>query len=292
MNYVGKMWRPPSEAKSLILQTTVGCSHNNCTFCIMYKEKDFYIKSMEEIKQEIEEASQAYPGMRRVFLADGDALKIPTEDLLTIMGWLDEAFPRLTRVTTYASPQSIQEKTVEELRELNQAGLKMAYLGLESGSAKFLKEFDKWVTLEMMVDAGQKLKKAGIKASVTMILGLGGEKLSDEHARETAKVVNRMEPRFLSALTLMVDERAPLYQRIDQGEFRLLNPYQAIQELYTLIKHIDVEEPCIFRSNHASNYIAANGTLPKDKEDMLSDLKDVLDNPEKYHLKQEYLRSL
>ena len=292
MNYVGKMWRPPSEAKSLILQTTVGCSHNNCTFCIMYKEKDFYIKSMEEIKQEIEEASQAYPGMRRVFLADGDALKIPTEDLLTIMGWLDEAFPRLTRVTTYASPQSIQEKTVEELKELNQAGMKMAYLGLESGSAKVLKEVKKGATPEMMVDAGQKLKKAGIKASVTMILGLGGEKLSDEHARETAKVVNRMEPRFLSALTLMVDERAPLYQRIDQGEFRLLNPYQAIQELYTLIKHIDVEEPCIFRSNHASNYIAANGTLPKDKEDMLSDLKDVLDNPEKYHLKQEYLRSL
>lgn len=292
MNYIGQIWRPPSEARSLILQVTVGCSHNQCTFCAMYKEKDFYIKSMEDIQGEIIKAAQLYPEQRRVFLADGDALRIPTHQLLEILHLLKESFPRLTRVTTYAGPESILEKSVAELQELHAADLKMAYLGLESGSLEVLKRVKKGATPEMMIEAARKLREAGIKSSVTVILGLGGLSLSELHAKETAQVVNAMNPNYLSALTLMVSPQMPLHREIEAKKFQLLDSYQALEELYQMLEQIHVTEPCIFRSNHASNYIAVNGTLPKDREKMLMDLKEVLDHPEEYHLKAEWMRGL
>ncbi|MCK4260405.1 MAG: B12-binding domain-containing radical SAM protein [Halanaerobiales bacterium] len=292
MEYIGQIWRPPSEASSLILQVTVGCSHNQCTFCTMYKAKKFYIKSMETIKAEIEEAAQLYPEVRRIFLADGDALQVPTKELLEILQFLQQCFPRITRVTTYASPKSILKKSVDELIQLKEAKLKMAYLGLESGHIEILKRIKKGVTPEMMIEAGQRLKQAGIKSSVTVILGLGGRSLTKEHARATALVVNAMQPNYLSALTLMVTPNTPIYEEIENEELILLDTLEIMQELYNLIEGINLPNPCIFRSNHASNYIAVNGTLPKDKERMLTELKDVLNHPKEYYLKEEWMRGL
>lgn len=292
MKYIGQIWRPPSEATSLILQVTVGCSHNKCTFCLMYKEKEFCQKSLDEIKADIQEAVHLYPNTRRIFLADGDAVIIPTDSLLVILQLLYASFPRLTRVTAYAGPKSILEKTDQELQKLREAGLKMVYLGLESGSEKILKKVKKGATPQMMSEAGRKLRRVGIKSSVTIILGLGGQELSEEHARDTAEVINVIQPNFLSALTLMLRAEAPIYQEILQQKLSLLTPLATVQELYNLISGIEVSSSCIFRSNHASNYIAVAGTLPKDKERMLSDLVDILSHPDQYYLKEEWNRGL
>lgn len=292
MGHIGQIWRPPSEAKSLILQVTVGCSHNLCTFCVMYKEKEFCVKSIEEIKADINEAVQLYPAVRRIFLADGDALIMPTDDLLVVLKLLYSNFPRLTRVTAYAGPDSILKKSNQELQKLREAGLKMVYLGLESGSAKILQKVKKGATPQMISKAGQKLREAGLKSSVTVILGLGGQELSTEHAKETAHVINVMQPNFLSALTLMLRSDTPIYQEVLEKKLTLLTPLATIQELYHLINQLDLSKPCIFRSNHASNYIAVAGTLPKDKAQMLSDLTDILKNPCQYNLKDESNRRL
>lgn len=292
MGYIGQIWRPPSEANSLILQVTVGCSHNLCTFCVMYKEKEFYVKSIEEIKIDINQAVQLYPAVRRIFLADGDALIMPTDDLLAVLKLLYSNFPRLTRVTAYAGPDSILKKSNQDLQKLREAGLKMVYLGLESGSAKILQKVKKGATPQMISKAGQKLREAGLKSSVTVILGLGGQELSTEHAKETAHVINVMQPNFLSALTLMLRSDTPIYQEVLEKKITLLTPLATIQELYHLINQLDLSKPCIFRSNHASNYIAVAGTLPKDKAQMLSDLTDILKNPCQYNLKDESNRRL
>lgn len=292
MNYVGQIWRPPSEAESLILQVTVGCSHNRCTFCVMYKDKEFYIKPLEDIRAEIADAARVLPGMRRIFLADGDALRIPTADLLQILQMLRKAFPRLTRVTTYAGPRSILDKSVEELTALREAGLKIAYLGLESGHPDILRQIKKGATPEEMIAAVKRLHAAGIKVSVTVILGLGGLERSEDHAKATADVVNAMLPDYLSALTLMVAPDTPLADDIHSGKFELLNPHQALQELYWLIEGTAVSEPCIFRSNHASNYFAVGGTLPKDREAMLAEIREVMGDLSGDELKPEWLRGL
>lgn len=292
MEYIGQIWRPPSEATSLILQVTVGCSHNQCTFCVMYKEKEFYLKSLDEIKAGIKKAAQLYPDVRRIFLADGDAVIIPTDDLLEILRLLYVSFPRLTRVTAYAGPNSILKKSDQELQKLKEAGLKMVYLGLESGSAEILKKVKKGATPEMLGKAGQKLREVGLKSSVTVILGLGGQELSREHAQETAKVINVMQPNFLSALTLMLRPNAPIYHEVLQKKLTLLTPLATVEELYHLISQIDLSQPCIFRSNHASNYIAIAGTLPKDKTQLLNDLADIQKNPGQYYLKDESHRGL
>ena len=292
MKYIGQIWRPPSEAKSLILQVTVGCSHNECTFCTMYKEKKFYLKPLNEIRADIKEAVKLYPNIRRIFLADGDALILPADNLLEILQLLYFSFPRLTRVTAYAGPKSILNKSNTELTRLREAGLKMVYLGLESGSAKILNKVKKGATPQMMCEAGEKLRKVGIKSSVTVILGLGGQEMSEEHAQDTAEVINVMQPNFLSALTLMLRPGAPIYQEILDRKLSLLTPLATIQELYNLVSGIEVNQPCIFRSNHASNYIAVAGTLPKDKERMLSNLADILQHPDQYYLKDEYNRGL
>ena len=292
MNYVGKMWRPPSEANSLILQASVGCSHNKCKFCNMYKNKKFYIKDLTTIKNDIDEAFNNYNNYRRVFLADGDALVMKTDKLLKILDYLNQKFKYLQRVTTYATPANINRKPITELKKLRKKGLKMTYLGVESGSKKVLNNMKKGATPSEMIEASKKLKKANIKNSATIILGLGGKDNSKLHAKETAKLISKMEPDYLSALTLMIKKDAPLYKVIQEEKFNLLNPYDILNELYEIITNINVNNKCIFRSNHASNYYSIKGTLPDDKEKMLDKLKYILDNPEDYHLKKEQTRRL
>lgn len=292
MNYIGKIWRPPSEADSLILQTTVGCSHNKCKFCNMYKNKDFKIKDLKTIKNDIDEAFESYNKYRRVFLADGDALIIPTKKLIKILDYLNNKFQYLQRVTTYSTPKNINSKSLNEMKKLRENGLKMVYIGLESGSEKILKKMKKGATPDEILTASQKLKKTNIKNSTTIILGLGGKNNSKLHSKKTGKLISKMEPEYLSALTLMVKKETPLYHDIKDNKFRLLNPTEILDELYEIITNINVNKKCVFRTNHASNYYSIKGTLPDDKEKMLNKLEYILDNPEKYHLKNENRRRL
>jgi len=292
MDYVGKIWRPPSEGNSFILQTTVGCSHNKCKFCNMYKNKKFKIKDIDIIKKDIDEGFKNYKNHRRVFLADGDALIIPTDKLLKILDYLNNKFQYLHRITTYATPKSINDKSINDLKKLRKKGLKMVYLGLESGSEKVLKEMKKGANPEDFLKAAKKLKKANIKNSITIILGLGGKEKSKLHAQKTGNLVSKIEPEYLSALTLMVKKDVPLYKKIKNDEFQLLNPTEVLDELYEIINNIKVEKKCVFRSNHASNYYSIKGTLPADKEKILNKLNYILNNPQKYNLKNENRRRL
>lgn len=287
MPYVGRIYRPPSEAYSFILQITVGCSHNSCSFCSMYKDKKYRVKDWAEIAADIQWAKAEYGLVRRVFLADGDALSADTALLVKVITALKAAFPRLERVAAYAGPWSLLEKTPEDLQLLREAGLNIVYLGLESGSPEILKKIiKKTAGPPEMIAAAQKARSAGILLSVTIILGIGGQSLSALHARETASVLNAMQPDYLGALTLMLEPGAPLLRKVEQGEFTLLTPVEILAELRSLIAGLELNN-CVFRSNHASNYLDVRGTLPKDKERLLRGLDSVLADLDSAH---NYLR--
>lgn len=277
-NAEGMVFRPPSEAKSLILRVTIGCSHNACTFCGMYSDVRFRTRPMEEISALISKAARLYPGQRRVFLADGNALVLKTEKLLDIMQQLHEAFPKLSRITCYGGPQDILRKTPEELVALKNAGLQIIYLGIESGDDEVLEKVCKGATPEEMIAAGQKVIAAGIKLSTMVILGLGGRERTTQHALNTARVVSAINPTMLSALTLMLHDGTPLRQAADSGAFSPLSPYELLLELKLMMENIQVTSPCIFRSNHVSNFLPLAGTLPQDKEQLLSDIDQVLEH--------------
>jgi radical SAM superfamily enzyme YgiQ (UPF0313 family) len=266
----GMVFRPPSEARSLILRVTIGCSHNSCTFCSMYRDVTFRARSMEEIHSLIQSAAATYPTMRRVFLADGNALVLSTEKLLIIMEWLHQSFPSLTRITCYGGPRDILRKSPAELAQLKTAGLKIIYLGLESGDDEVLTLLNKGVTAAEMTEAGQKVVHSGIKLSLMVILGAGGLSLTEQHALNTAKVVSAIEPTMLSALTLMLHENTPLRKLAEQGQFTPLNASQLMTELSSFLAHVEVTKPCIFRSNHISNLLPLAGNLPNDKEKLLA----------------------
>lgn len=287
MKYQGNVYRPPSEARSLIIQATIGCSHNKCTFCNMFKEDRFQIRHTQEIIKDIDMARQYYPSIKRVFLADGDALIIKTRELLKILNHIKEVIPECDRIGIYASPKSVRTKSVEELTQLRQAGLKIAYIGLESGNDEILENVCKGYSAKGIIGAGKKLKDAGMLLSVTLISGLGGKKLSREHAIDSAKVINAMTPDYLGLLTLLVEPGTQLYDEIEKGDFELLTPKEVAMETLLLLEHLDTEE-CIFRSNHASNYVALRGTLNQDKENMIHQLKEAIKG--KVDFKNEYLR--
>ncbi|MDU2066198.1 MAG: radical SAM protein [Sporomusaceae bacterium] len=273
----GMVFRPPSEARSLILRVTIGCSHNRCTFCSMYRSVQFRPRPLEEVKHLIEQAAREFPTTRRIFLADGNALVLPTERLLTIMGWLHESFPHLTRITLYGGPQDILRKTPEELATLKAAGLKIIYLGLESGDEAVLALLGKGATPSEMIQAGQKVVASGLKLSMMVILGAGGIERSREHAIHTAAVVSAIEPTMLSALTLMLHEGTELRALAEAGKFTMLSPSELMTELALMLEHIDVKRPCIFRSNHVSNLLPLAGTLPEDKEKLLATAKAMVE---------------
>lgn len=289
MRYEGRVFRPPSEAYSLIVQVTIGCSHNKCTFCDMYKEKQFHIRPLQEVLQDFQLARQAYSHIERIFLADGDALMRKTEDLAIILQFIRETIPECTRVTSYGSPKSILTKTPEQLQLLQSLGLKMIYLGLESGSDAVLKHINKGVCVDEIVCAGQMVKDAGMKLSVTAISGLGGVARWQEHALGTADAFSRMKADYIGLLTLMFEGGTPMQREWEAGKFQLLRAPQVAQETLLLLEHID-SEGSVFRSNHASNYLSLKGTLNQDREQMCRMLRRAMDGEMNY--KNEQFRAL
>ncbi len=292
MRYEGSVYRPPSEARSYILQCTVGCTHNRCTFCSMYKDKKYHVRSMEEIMADIRMAQGYYGDVEKVFLADGDALAMPTGDLLQILGALYKSFPSLMHVGIYASPDSILNKKADELKTLKEAGLTIAYLGVETGNRQLLADIRKGVTYEEMVEAGKKIRQAGILLSVTILLGLAGRTpLAADHARNTAKILNEINPDYIGALTLMLEPRTELYRRMQKGEFELPGPFEILDELRIIIQGLEVQGT-EFRSNHASNYLPIRGRLPEDKQKMLDLINSIIKKNDRSYLRPDYLRAL
>lgn len=283
------LYRPPSEAYSLIIQATLGCSKNKCTFCSMYKSKKFTIKPLEQIKKEIDFFRIYVKKAERIFLADGDALIMPMKTLKEIFIYINEKFPEAERISLYGSPKSILLKTPEELLELKNLGLGLIYLGVESGSDKILSSVKKGVSREEIIAAGKKVKKVGIPLSVTAIAGLGGKENSIEHAVETASLISEINPDYFSVLTLMLEEGTELLEEYKKGNFIPLSSSEILEETTLMIKNINVKEKCIFRSNHASNYVSLKGTLPYEKENILKTIDSALENNE---IKSEFLRRL
>lgn len=285
--YEGAIWRPPSEARSLILQATLGCSNNRCTFCGSYIHKTFRIKSLEELKTDVNLIKSHYKNIERIFLADGDALVIKTPQLIHTLDFLYDTFPHLQRVGIYASPQNLLHKSVEELTQLHEHGLGIIYLGVETGSDLLLKYIHKGVNRQEMITAGKKAVQAEIPLSVTIIIGLGGVELSSHHAKETASLLNDIAPDYVGALTLMLVEGTELYERHASGKFNILSPEETLQELYWLLESMECST--LFRSNHASNYFPLGGTLPQEKDMLLKTIERVM---KKGAYKHEYLRGL
>lgn len=287
--YIEPLYRPPSEALSLIIQITVGCSHNKCTFCGMYKGKKFRVKSMERIKEEIDFFRNNVTYAERIFLADGDALILSFDKLKEIISYVNEKFPERTRISMYASPKAIQLKTVEELKALKEMGVTLLYLGVESGSDKVLKEIKKGVTKAEMIEVGKKIKEAGIELSVTAIAGITEKENSLEHAMETAQVISQINPDYFSILSLILEEGTELFEKCMEGKFIPLTNVEILEEIKDIIKNIEVKENCVFRSNHASNYVALKGTLPQDKENLITTIDTALKNK---NMKSEMFRRL
>uniref|UniRef100_A0A7C4CCL0 B12-binding domain-containing radical SAM protein n=1 Tax=candidate division WOR-3 bacterium TaxID=2052148 RepID=A0A7C4CCL0_UNCW3 len=289
MRYVGNIFRPPSEADSLLIQATIGCAHNRCTFCAMYREKEFRVRRLEHVLEDIELARRYLgPGVRRVFLCDGNALVLPTGYLLSVLERLKAVFPELQRVGIYANARDLLHKSEAELEELARHRLTIFYIGMESGSDRILKAIDKGVTAAETIAAVQKGMAAGMKASVIYLLGLGGRQLWQENAIESARAVSRMNPNYLSALTLTVIPGTPLAAEMRAGRFELPAPEEFALELKLFLEHVDVKAT-VFRSNHASNYVPLGGRLPADREKLVSQLAAAIST---HRFKPEFLRGL
>ena len=274
------LYRPPGEWKSYLLQCTIGCSNNQCTFCGMYKEKKFRIRPVADILEDIDMARAYYgPDLERVFLMDGDAIIMKTEELLQILEKLYQTFHRLQKVTLYAGPRSTLSKTPEELRTLREAGLSRAYLGVESGSDQVLQFIHKGCTAEEMLLAGRRLVEAGIDLWVTIILGMTGANGEggnwEEHILSTAKMINEMKPRHLSAMTFAPAKGTPLGEDVLAGRFTVCSADHVLEECRLLIEHLNVD-PLHFTSNHASNYLPLKGGLPEDREKFLDMIDQAL----------------
>ncbi len=283
------IFRPPSEADSLILQVTVGCSYNRCTFCGAYQGKRFRIKSFEEIREDIDEVSSHK--IRRVFLADGDALSIPQSGLVQILSYLKARLKGLERVGIYANAKDILRKKAEELKALKDLGLGIVYQGLESGDPEILKRIKKNATVDQLLRAGKRVKESGILLSVTVILGLGGVEGSQTHAVETGKVLSEMDPDYVGALSLMIVPGTPIAKEIKTGELVLPTPFGLIQELERMITDCEFTD-CFFASNHASNYLPLRIRLPEQKEEALERIREILRRKDPELLRPEYLRAL
>ncbi|MFR1051745.1 MAG: radical SAM protein [Oscillospiraceae bacterium] len=275
MRYEGTIYRPPGEWKSYLLQVTVGCSHNACTFCGMYKDKRYHVRPLSDVMEDIQMARAYYGDVRRVFLCDGDAIALPTGDLLAILRALYETFPALERVTTYAGPESTLEKTPEELRTLREAGLTRAYLGLETGNDALLKAVCKGVDAAGMLEAGVRLRQAGMDLWVMVLLGLAGSGGGTRHILDTAAMVNEMRPRHLSALSLILQPGTVLYRDWKAGRFTPITARESLEEVRLLVEKLTVD-PLHFTCDHASNYLPLKGTLPDRREEFLTALDGAL----------------
>jgi radical SAM superfamily enzyme YgiQ (UPF0313 family) len=289
MQYEGNIIRPPSEAYSILLQATVGCSHNKCTFCGAYKGERFKIKSDAVIAADIDFAATHCRRQRRLFICDGDALIIPQKRLLGMLKAIRQRLPWVTRVGVYANTKSIRMKTDEELAELQANGLGIAYMGVESGDDATLAAVRKGAKAQGMIDAGRKIRQAGIKLSLTVLLGIGGRERSMIHAQATGRVISAIDPEYVGALSLMLIPGTPLYEACQAGQFELLAPEAMLKELGVMIANTEMSGG-LFHANHASNYLPLKLTMPRDKAKAL-DLIDRALNGE-IALKPEAMRAL
>ena len=274
MRYFGNVYRPPSEAYSLIVQVTYGCSHNTCAFCSMFKDKRFALRPLDEVLEDFRIARGVYKHVDKVFLADGDALVMKTEDLLVILDAIHRLYPGVKRVASYGTAQDILRKSEEDLIRLREAGLGIVYVGAESGDNEILKYINKGVTAEQTIEAGQKLKRCGIATSVTLISGLGGRSKVEEHALSCAKLITEMNPEYASFLTLRLYEGTPMYADVVEGRFRRITPDEIVDEMEIFLKNVD-SPGTVFRTNHASNYVILAGTLNGDIPAMLKKLEEA-----------------
>ncbi|HML38197.1 MAG TPA: radical SAM protein [Bacillota bacterium] len=290
MRYECSFYRPPSEAYSLIIQVTIGCAHNKCTFCSMFKDKRFRVRNVSEVLEDLDSARQQYRRVNRIFLADGDALVLQNKDLLVILDYIRELFPECERVGIYGSPQDVLRKSKEELEELLAHGIGIVYIGAESGSDKVLKDIRKGATRAEIIESVKRIEASGIQASVTFISGLAGRAGWEDHAIQSGTMISEMEPSYVGLLTLMIERGTELYQDIREGRFQILPPVEVLRETELLLENTNVSKTCVFRSNHASNYVSLKGDLPRDKEEMLKLLKEAMGNTDM--LKDERFRML
>ena len=289
MDYQGIIIRPPSEANSIILQVTVGCSHNKCTFCGTYKGVRFRIKPESVVEQDIAFAARYCRHQRRVFLTDGDALILPQARLLKLLKSIQEQLPWVTRVGVYGNAKSIRTKTLEDLIALHEHGMGIVYMGLESGDDVTLKKMRKGVGVDTIIKMGRRVIEAGIKLSVTVLLGLAGPERSDIHAEATGRALSAMDPDYVGALSLMLLPNTPLGRDYAEGRFRLVSPVEMLRELKTMIAHTGLSGG-LFHANHASNYLPIKARLPRDQGAAISLIDQALrgDVP----LKPEFMRAL
>ena len=284
--------RPPSEADSFLLPVTIGCSHNKCTFCDAYIGVNFRVRALSDIREHIDTIAQNYSwNVRRVFLENGDALICPQPVLVEVLKHLSRRFPNLERVGTYATPKSALIKGIDELKELHELGLKIAYLGAETGDEELLKKVKKGATYDQIVEAGRKLKQAGITTSITVILGLAGAEGSEKHAIKTGRILSDIDPDFAGALTLMLVPVTPLHNDWKEGRFSLISPFQSLVELKLIIENSDFTS-CFFTSNHASNYLPIRARLPERKAELIKLIDDVLARKDISQLRPEFIRAL
>ena len=289
LTYDYPLWRPPSEANSMIFQVTLGCSFNKCSFCEMYRTKEYSERPWDEIKAEIDLMAKMYPDTARIFLADGDALNLPKDRLVQILQYLYEKFAGIERISCYAMPKNLLQKTDDDLKDLRAAGLHMFYVGIESGNDIVLKKVTKGATGKSIVQACAKAKKHGYVLSCMIILGLGGKKYSKEHIADTARVLSEVAPDYVGALTLHLDESLNEEFMAKYGEpFEFIEDLEVLDELEWLVQDLHPKTPVIFRANHASNVYSIKGTLPEDREKILGLVKSLKSHPEM--LKPKYLR--
>jgi radical SAM superfamily enzyme YgiQ (UPF0313 family) len=290
MQYDEPLFRPPSEAHSLIIQATLGCSNNTCLFCGMYKMKKFTVRPFDAFKKDVLDCARYAPDARRIFLADGDALVMSMSHFTKILRLLYAKFPNLERVTCYANPLNLLKKSMGELRQLREEGLGTLYLGMESGSEQVLKRIAKGSTRAEILEAGRKALDAGFPLSVTVILGLGGKLLSEEHIRDTASLCSDMNPTYLSALSLMLGPLENYFAKTQGPDFEFLDKLDMLREVRQLVCELHTDNT-IFRTNHASNYLPLKGVLRQDRETLLAAIDTAMADPGKY-LKPEFLRAL
>ena len=293
IQYIEPVFRPPSEGNSLIIQVTNGCSWNKCTFCEMYTSpmKKFKARKDDEIIADLMKASHAYRGVRKVFLADGDAMVLPTKRLLTILKAIKGILPSVTRVSAYCLPRNLKKKSVQDLKLLKENGLGILYVGAESGDDLVLEKVNKGETYASTVEAVKKVNEAGISSSMMILNGLGGKKYSEQHAKNTARLLNECQPRFAATLVVSFPLGIERFKQDWGGDFELLDQPALFREIEMMLEYTQLQST-IFRSDHASNYLVLKGVLGKDKEKLLQQVRGAISHPEQAQLRQEWQRGL
>jgi radical SAM superfamily enzyme YgiQ (UPF0313 family) len=291
LRYEEPVFRPPCEAASLIIQATIGCPHNRCTFCSMYKEKKYRVRPALEIKEDIEMARRVWESPTSVFLADGNTIAMRTSDLIEVLDYLGEAFPGLERISCYGGARFIRGRDVADLTSLKEHGLDTIYMGLESGDDEILRRVRKGATADDYAKGAEKIKRSGIRLSVYVLAGLGGRERSREHAINSALTLNRMKPDYIRIRTLVILPGVPLYEQVSSGEFEECSGREIAEETRLLLSHLDVEG-AQFLSDHVSNYLPLYGLLPRDKEELIAAIDRVLAQPDPPVLKPRIIHSL